>query len=479
MKTKIMTFAMLMAMLGISSCSKTDLYDEGKIAEKEAAEAAAEHQKVVAEYEANFVKTFGAIDSNQSWDFSTGITYFSLPNSATKAATRAAASYTRATGDDYYEFPAATISRMKEVFVEGRRENKNMGTPFYMTVPTNDFYIMPMYMGTSGGDFKLWMHVDGIEKDVCVWNKWQGMQVKGQNYWGQTVNDWTDVKTFDSSHNCTYATAIRSKYTKISGLPANAVMYFYLEITRKADGSPEDYNVKGQKLSSMNDYMREYKFTSSELPANLPGVTNPEVMIIGCEDASNLKMTDTDYNDVVFMIYGEPYVPQTFEVTELSTTYKKRYMIEDLGSSYDTDFNDIVVDVEETYKQEKTTDTHGVVTFSEPVLQGQKATIRHLGGILPFVLKVGDTTFEEMGSEATFKQDVTIEKEITGWSRVNNNISITVRQSEGSQNAWQVNFPQTGTVPMIIATDITVPWSAECVSFNWKAYMPTTPTTEP
>ena len=78
-----------------------------------------------------------------------------------------------------------------------------------------------------------------------------------------------------------------------------------------------------------------------------------------------------------------------------------------------------------------------------------------------------------MGSEATFKQDVTIEKEITGWSRVDNNISIMVRQSEGSQNAWQVNFPQTGTVPMIIATDITVPWSAECVSFNWQAYMPT------
>ena len=33
MKTKVMTFAMLMAMLGISSCSKTDLYDPNKVAE--------------------------------------------------------------------------------------------------------------------------------------------------------------------------------------------------------------------------------------------------------------------------------------------------------------------------------------------------------------------------------------------------------------------------------------------------------------
>ena len=472
MKTKLMTFAMLMAMLGISSCSKTDLYDEGKIAEKEAAEAAAEHQKVVAEYEANFVKTFGAIDSNQSWDFSTGITYFSLPNSATRAITRAG-SYTREDSEGFFKFPAATIQKLKTEFVEGEN-NTAKGYPFAMTVPGNAFYIMPMYMGTSGGNFNLWMHVDGIENDILVWSKWQDMQVKGKDFWGNETA-WTDVKKFDSSNNCKNATAIRSKYYKFSGLPTNAVMYFYLEITETADGYPYDYNKSGEKLASLNDYMRAYSFSTSDLPENLPNVSleNRQVMIIGCEDASNINMTDRDYNDVVFMIFGEPYVPQPFEVEELSTTYKKRYMIEDLGSSYDTDFNDIVVDVEETYKQEKTTDTHGVVTFSEPVLQGQKATIRHLGGILPFVLTVGDTTFEEMGSEATFKQDVTIEKEITGWSRVDNNISIMVRQSEGSQNAWQVNFPQTGTVPMIIATDITVPWSAECVSFNWKAYMPT------
>ena len=467
MKTKLITIAVLMAMLGISSCSKTDLYDEGKIAEKEAADAALKHQQLVAEFEANFVKTYGEIDPNQSWDLSTGISYFSLPNSATKSVTRAAGSYTRENSTDYYQFPDATIARMKEVFEEGRSANKDMGTPFYMTVPQNAFYIMPMYMGTSGGKFELWMHVDGME-DIKVWSKWDDMQVKG------TANsDWTNVKDFDSKNNCLNAVAIQSKYYKFSGLPTKALMYFYLKITKKADGSPEDYNVIGEKLSSMNDYMREYKFTANELPANLPGVTKPEVMIIGCEDASNLKMTDTDYNDVVFMIFGEPYVPQTFEVTELETTYQKRYMIEDLGSSYDTDFNDLVVDVEETYKQEKTVDTHGVVSFSEPVLQGQKATIRHLGGILPFVLKIGDTTFDEMGSEATFKKDVNIEKVITGWDRINNNISITVRQSEGSQYAWQVNFTQPGTVPMIIATDVTVPWSAECVSFDWKAYMPT------
>ena len=470
-----MTFAMLMAMLGISSCSKTDLYDEGKIAEKEAAEAAAEHQKVVAEYEANFVKTFGAIDPNQSWDFSTGISYFSLPNSATKAATRVAGSYTREDSEGYFKFPAATIQKLKTEFVEGE-DNTAKGYPFAMTVPGNAFYIMPMYMGTSGGNFRLWMHVDGIENDILVWSKWQDMQVQGH-----ANSQWKNVKDYDSDHNCVGVHAIRSKYYKFSGLPTNAVMYFYLEITETADGKPYDYNKSGEKLASLNDYMRAYSFSTSDLPENLPNVSleNRQVMIIGCEDASNINMTDRDYNDVVFMIFGEPYVPQTFKVEELSTTYKKRYMIEDLGGTYDFDFNDIVVDVEETYKQEKTTDSQGKVTFSDPVLQGQKATIRHFGGILPFVLKVGDTTFEEMGSEATFKQDVNIEKVVTGWDRINNNISVTVRQSAGSQTAYQVNFPQTSAVPMIIATNTDVPWSAECVEFTWKKYMPTTPTPEP
>ncbi len=89
------------------------------------------------------------------------------------------------------------------------------------------------------------------------------MQVQG----GNTTN-WTDLKTFDSSNNCTNATAIRSKYYTFTGLPAGANMYFYLKITAAANG----YNRQGEMLSSINDYMREYKFKADELPTNLPGV---------------------------------------------------------------------------------------------------------------------------------------------------------------------------------------------------------------
>ena len=460
MKMNVKMMAAAMAVLGAVSCSKSDVFDPGQAEEIKKAQEEAKIEQSKTDYEANFVEKYGEVDPNQSWDFSTGTPTFSIPGSSAKAGTRAGG-YTRTNSTDYYTFPDETITKMKSVFKEGNSENKKNGTAFAMTVPANAFTIMPMYMGTSAGNFDLYMHVDGIAKDILVWSKWENMQVKGKKN-GKSV-DWTDVKTFDSSANCTNATAIRSKYYTFSGLPAGATMYFYLQITATASG----YNQKGDVMSSVNDYMREYKFKSNELPSNLPGVTNPEVMIIGCEDAKT--NSDDDYNDVVFMIYGEPYVPSTFEVKEFETTYSKRYMIEDLGSTDDFDFNDIVVDVQETFTQKITTDQQGIETISDPVLKGQKAFLRHRGGILPFELTIGNKNLGKM--DGVLSDDPNTEFEVNGWNRTANNISIKVYQGADSQTATEVNFSQPGAIPMIIATDTNVAWSAERVAFNWKELM--------
>lgn len=332
-----------------------------------------------------------------------------------------------------------------------------------MHAPANAIYIMPMYMGTSGGNFELWMHVDGIAEDIRVWSKWQDLQVKPT-----AGSDWKDVKVHNSSNNCVGVAAIRSKYYKFSGLPENAVMYFYLKITQAAGG----YNETNQILTSFNGYMRDFKFGNDGFPTGLKGIdeniTNPEAMIIGVEDATTSK-SDHDYNDVVFMIYGEPYVPQTFKVEEFETTYSKRYMIEDLGSTDDFDFNDIVVDVQETFTQKKTTDQQGIETISDPVLKGQKAILRHRGGILPFELTIGDTNLGKM--DGVLSDDPNTEFTVTGWNRNSNNISIKVYQGTNSQTATEVNFPKDGAIPMIIATDTNEDWSAERVEFNWKKFM--------
>lgn len=470
MKMNIKMMAAAMAVLGAVSCSKSDVFDPGQAEEIKKAQEEAKIEQSKTDYEANFVEKYGEVDPNQSWDFSTGTPTISLPSSSAKAGTRAGG-YERTNSGDvysadediYYEFPAATINKMKEVFVEGR-DNRNLGTSFAMTAPKNAFYIMPMYMGQSAGNFELWMHVEGIAEDIKVWSKWQDLEVKPN-----ANSDWKNVKDHNSGSNCVGVAAIRSKYYKFSGLPENAVMHFYLKITETASG----YNEKNQILTSISGYMRDFKFGNEGFPTGLKGIgeniTNPEAMIIGVEDATTSK-SDHDYNDVVFMVYGEPYVPQTFKVEEFETTYSKRYMIEDLGSTDDFDFNDIVVDVQETFTQKITTDQQGIETISDPVLKGQKAILRHRGGILPFELTIGNTNLGKM--DGVLSDDPNTEfTTVTGWNRNSNNISIKVYQSADSQTATQVNFPQTGATPMIIATDTNVAWSAERVAFNWKELM--------
>ena len=382
----------------------------------------------------------------------------------------------------YYKIEDATLSKVNEVFKEGRN-NYNTGKKFAMTVPSNDFTIMPIFMGTSGGNFKLCMHVDGVG-EIDVWNKWEGIQVKGKNKSGNTVTDWTDVYTFDNEHNCLNATAIQSKYITFHGLPAGKTMYFYLKITSAATGYPVNYNEKGQSLGSINDFMREYQFGANDLtPANLPGVDKPEVKIIGCEDASAASMTDKDYNDVVFMLYGEPYVPESFEVEDLEKTVKKRYFIEDLGASDDTDFNDIVVDVVSTYTYKKTTSETGIVTFSDETIKSRKAEIRALGGTLDFELNIGGTTWKKSDGDK-FDPSVmynTKEPDYTAvlhsidlpneYDPATNNISVTVYQKDSNMPSATVNFPENGTVPMIIAANAYEKWSVERVAFNWKMFM--------
>ena len=476
--------ALFVATLGIASCSKTDLYDEGaKQAYEEAKEQAQQEsqmEKATEEYENKFVETYGEIDPNQSWDFSTGDEYYDIPSSS-KASTRAGeSSYTMTKSESYYEIESATLSKMNEVFKEGRN-NYNSGKKFAMTVPSNDFTIMPIFMGTSGGNFKLCMHVDGVG-EIDVWNKWEGIQVKGKNKSGQTVTNWTNVYTFDNDHNCLNATAIQSKYITFHGLPAGATMYFYLKITSAASG----YNTAGQSLGSINDYMREYQFGANDVtPSKLPGVDKPEIKIIGCEDA--VTNSDKDYNDVVFMLYGEPYVPESFEVEDLEKTVKKRYFVEDLGTTDDFDFNDIVVDVVSTYTYKKTTSETGIVTFSEEKVKSRKAEIRALGGTLDLELNIGGTTWKKSSKFDPAVMYNTGNKE-TGelpdytavlhtidlpleYDPASNNISVTVYQKDSDKVSANVNFPANGTIPMIIAANAYEEWSVERVAFNWKKFM--------
>lgn len=485
MKTKFMTFAMMMAMLGITSCSKTDLYDEGKIAEMEAAEAAAAQEKIIAEYKANFVKAFGEVSPTQSWDFRSAYATFSYGESsnvrtrANESTPAAPIVYTKTPSSAYYELQNKTFQTLKRVFTESTN-HESEGTYFAMKAPGNDFTIQPIFMGKSGGNFSLYLHVDGVEEDICIWNKWDGIQYKKQ---GDT--EWTTLtRTSNGINNLLDAVAIQSKTITISGIPEGTQMHFYLKITEAANG----YNVYNQCLTSVDGFLREYMCSANEVDLSLlPGIdkdTQVQCKMIGCEDASTSR-TDKDFNDLVFLLYGQPDVPQSFDPKDLVKYNTKRYMIEDLGGTDDFDFNDIVVDVTQELTAHIKVDGNGnpLPGYENPQYTVSKtyAQIKAMGGTLDFKLKVGGKEWTKSSkfnpAEMINTQDPDYKKVYdtidlpNTWNPDANDISVIVYKKNSTTEATQVNFPQDGEIPMMIATDANIKWYKERIRFPFEGYM--------
>ena len=207
-----------------------------------------------------------------------------------------------------------------------------------------------------------------------------------------------------------------------------------------------------------------------QVPSNVPA--GNEVSIIGCEDNVN---GDFDYEDLVFMMYGNP-APPIKHVDEVIKGTPKRYMMEDLGEEKpDFDFNDVVVDVisgRAKWKREyEILENGGWNLINETKIEDLPdiAVIRAAGGILDFTLKIGDTTWRKKVKFPNYQQmlntgrdgEINYDKEldsfeVVGWNPTKNNISVTV---EGNPN--DIIFPKEGDAPMIIAVDPTTNWMFE------------------
>ena len=151
---------------------------------------------------------------------------------------------------------------------------------------------------------------------------------------------------------------------------------------------------------------------------------------------------DGDYTDMVCLV----------EPIEAS----KRYMIEDLGTTDDFDFNDLVIDVR----------AYG---------DKQWAIVRAMGGTLDFTVTIGNKTWSksESGNDATtmyntsgdidYNAELAVITDVTGWDPQTNNISVTVKDKE-SGLPQVIPFPKKGEVPMIIAEHPARKWMNERVS---------------
>ena len=445
-----------LAVLGaaFTSCSKEEnLFDN---------EAAVEKQK--SEYEANFVKKYGAIDPNQTWDFATMTTSTSMV-STTRALTRGDDSYNADATEGEIFIKKATIDWMTTNMKPGDN-NVKKGKPFFLQVPQNSFTIVPIFQGTASYFWQLWMHVDGITEDKLIWSKGEKITYKSS----ETSTNWTSPGTGNAGMKNAFE--VKAPTYEFANLPVNANMYFYLKVWNNYDDFKN--NSKNPRvLTSLEQMM--LALIDCPRPINVP--EGNTVSIIGCEDN---KAGDFDYEDLVFMMYGNP-APPIQHVDEVITGTTKRYMMEDLGATDDFDFNDIVVDVTTDRVKKKIfydIDANGGWTFNhEEIIEHlpQQAVVRAAGGTLDFTLTIGTTTwtksakfpnYEEMlntgwqGSSISYGAELDV-FEVSGYNPSSNNISATVQGRGNSGEVMTITFPKKGEAPMIIALDATNNWMNE------------------
>lgn len=468
MKTNLLKIVGLAIIaIAYSSCSKTDFIDEQN-------EAIASQQRD--DYVANFIKKYGPVDPNKSWDMASMQPEYSLTPAAdaAPATTRGTRSVnvTKGTG---FKVQKTVLDWCFQNIPAGR-DNTNQGIDFYVEVPENSFTIVPIFQGTASYYWELWMHVEGVG-EIQVWKKGDDL-----GYRTTAGGALTKPGTSNAGISKTAYEVEAPTYT-FSGLPQGATMYYYLKSWTSVSAYNNDTNkTHYTKLTSLNKMMLSLKGIPK--PASVPDGYN--VTIIGCEDNDKTN-SDHDFEDLVFMSYG---LPPSIEPEVIYNIVTKRYMLEDLGTTDDFDFNDVVVDVSQesmttiTYKYVNDVKTEDTRTT---VVNRQWAVVRAAGGTLDFTINIGSTKWNKKahispvtemkntgwGDTPIDYHAVLDQFEITNkdWVPANNNITVTVDGRGANRGVQEVKFPKKGEIPLVIAVDATDQWNwmkeRESVPDSW------------
>jgi hypothetical protein len=438
------------------SCTKsTDLYDQSAVEENQKKEQATKLDVAKAEYASNFEKKYGKINPNQTWDFTTGRRLGAATRGATSITT------TKIDGLDFGISGNKTITKNSGIYnaintVLPERK-KQTGKPAVLVCPTSSFYIFPI---STRGRFTYDLKVKvGNNEPIELFKKtWREFDIPYVNGMKPNSNVTIDMKGL-------YVEA-----------PVGTPVDIFIDNvdSNKSGSQPSVGTANGHAI-----YVDVPSDVTLEVPAGVNLKSDAVIKYIGIEDCtktSGEEATDNDFNDIVLAIVGNPDVPEEVIITEekytVTTNTVKRYMVEDLGSTDDFDFNDIVVDViEEITEVYKVTIENGT-RVSEAMSSraaAQKAIIRAMGGTLDFTLKIGDTTWSKSGNGFNIgtmyntkeieESKVLAEFPVYGWSPERNNISVEV--NEKSRGVYTITFPKAGTAPMIIAVDPTQSWMGE------------------
>lgn len=465
-------------------------------------------------YGRNFIHAYGDIDPSVDWDFTDETP---LRRDSISTATRAGVDELAKIVDDKGYF---TVDKNMTSVIISQLDNQITDKSFAFLIGENDcFDVFPVYITpeyTGRVKWALQMYVDNkgiipVSQDSPGWGMEENVQAK------YSANDIFQKFSKSRAYN---GDGLRSKsIIRYENSGEKKLMHLSLVIAN--DNSTDQLAYRGSMQSSLHYQMR---ILDAPKPS---GIGNSlETLFVACEavdvDANSLSYNPLKrYKSLVLMIVG-PRIPKVLYVRNDEqgrgwvdeSGSSKRYMIEDLGSSSDFDFNDIVVDVEdggrstpvllEQIIKPGTSAKLTTVNFGEPQVSAAHATLRFLCGTRPFRLYVGDSSFglvtdptnqqqtclqllnQELEGEATYfggskgvvgwEPDTRIDVE--GWTSTDNKVSVMVWPKgyvtdKNTTGGWTVQFPKVGEVPFMMALPTSTQWSAEGVRFtDWQRYVP-------
>ena len=172
----------------MASCAKsTDVFDQSAVDAQKKADAQAEVEQLKLTYAENFVKKYGEVDPNQSWDFTTGAKLGAVTRTVDNSSQGATQIQTNLVdglnfrrsynAPTYWENSNSLYDTLKRLLKDGQQ---HQGSPVVLSAPTSDFYIFPV---TVQGYWKHDLKVKvGDQNAVTLYSKdWVDFNVPSYN----------------------------------------------------------------------------------------------------------------------------------------------------------------------------------------------------------------------------------------------------------------------------------------------------------
>ena len=378
------------------------------------------------QYKAAFIKKYGEINPNQSWDFTT-----SMFDEATSAKTRG-------TTSDVY----ALLSEWTEGYVHF--QEISWLNPNWTEKKWNQDrdYIKTNLANCPELDWE--PHISGCLKAWAYFSHGNG---------DANAVRWYRLGVHTEDANGTQNTTVIKGKTKsdmwYTGFKQTVNGAGYIIDTRNLKDADNAYWYATITNGNGSD---NYTVTEAQKLTKYKEITAPSGSVYWCFSCDGNK----DYSNLILLV--KPVV------------ISKRYMIEDLGSIGDFDFNDIVVDFNQISIVDENT---------QQITYEKTAVVRAMGGTYDFTLKVGNkpvwgksakgfTTTTMYNTQGTINYNEVYGESfaVDDWNPDENNITIeVVKQGPTTNNSvYTVKFPKEGEAPMIIDVDPVRKWMNEQTS---------------